>query len=194
MKRQTTSFAICVGSANPVKVAAARVAAARLRKCSLQKVSVTFQEVASQIRAQPLSDEETKLGAQNRALAAWQQACRRARPGTLCLGLGLEGGIMSTPEGWWSTVWGAVYDGHDFFEAAGGRIALPRALSRRLVKGEEMGDVLGELSSQPLLRQKQGMFGLATGGVVTRTQEYTNIATAALGIWYGRGWFERLKS
>src|SRR5688572_31292064 len=72
-----------VGSTNPAKVEAVRRALARLAPgCALEAVGVP-----SGVRAQPVGDEETRLGAEARARAAL--ALREAD-----LGFGLEGGVV----------------------------------------------------------------------------------------------------
>lgn len=148
-------------------------------------------DVESGVASQPMSDEETLQGAQNRARQAIQQG--RAEFTELdpaeYLAIGLEGGVVMFAEELWSTVWVAVLDANgQFFTANGARMKLAPHIAQPILNGEEMGPVMEHLMGVDNIRQKQGMLGVVTKNYVTRAEEYGGIAKLAIGLWFGRDW------
>lgn len=173
---------IAVGSTNPVKINAVTIAASE----TWPNVQVEGVDVASGINEQPFSDEETRLGARNRAQAAKEQA-------SADLGLGLEGGVMYLEnDELWSTVWVAVWDGSDFYESSGARFKVPDIIAGPIRQGAEMGLVLSELFDGADVKRQHGAIGVITNNFVDRTEEYSAIAKLAIGLWYGRNWENQL--
>ena len=150
-------------------------------------------EVASEVSAQPLSDEETKQGAINRARNLRQLLLdtKQIKVDEEALCLGLEGGVFHpraslNKRELWSTVWVAAIDQNDkLFLSNGARFPLPEFLSEMLLSGQEMGPGLGKLVGEENLRQKEGMIGYLTKNFTNRTDEYASIAKVAIGLWYG---------
>ncbi len=70
---------VIVGSKNPTKIQAVRNV--------FPELELSSREVPSKVSAQPFSDEETRIGAVNRA-----KAC--AAGSADAIGIGLEGGVM----------------------------------------------------------------------------------------------------
>jgi inosine/xanthosine triphosphatase len=181
---------IFVGSTNPVKVQAVQQAAQE----QWPETLIVGLEVASGVAAQPMSDEATRLGADQRAKAALQQGLQQFTPAEelVVLGIGLEGGVFqpspTSPE-LWSTVWiSVVTQAGEFFRANGARFQLPVAIAKPILAGEEMGVVVGNLTGNPNIKQEHGTIGLITQQFITRTTEYSSIVRLALGLWYGRDW------
>lgn len=201
-----------VGSTNPVKLNAVTIAASEAWPDAI----VTGLEVPSGIAEQPMSDEETRQGAINRAKRVLELGLRQieqkdgtsenfdsqtqsaqnpnsANPNTTALGVGLEGGVFLKENELWSTVWVAVADGEgNVFESNGARFKLPDQFAQPILAGQAMGEVGGTLTLDPELKKKQGMIGLVTSGFVDRTEEYAVIAKLALGLWFGRNWYDEL--
>lgn len=177
-----------VASKNPVKINAVATAIQDFFPNSV----VEGLEVESGVSAQPMSDEETKQGASNRARAvrvlALQQKIVRADEEALCIGL--EGGVFhptfaKDKQELWSTVWAVAIDkNNQSYFSNGARFPLPKFLSTLLLNGEEMGPVLGERLNDPDLRKKGGMISFLTNNFTNRTNEYENIAKIAIGLWY----------
>ena len=177
-----------VASKNPVKINAVATAIQDFFPNSV----VEGLEVESGVSAQPMSDEETKQGASNRARAvrvlALQQKIVRADEEALCIGL--EGGVFhptfaKDKQELWSTVWAVAIDkNNQSYFSNGARFPLPKFLSTLLLNGEEMGPVLGESLNDPDLRKKGGMISFLTNNFTNRTNEYENIAKIAIGLWY----------
>jgi inosine/xanthosine triphosphatase len=191
---------IFVGSTNPVKVKAAKQAAIS----TWPDVEVRGLVVASGIPEQPIGDDQTRLGALQRAQAALAEgqaliAKSKKKIGHQeeagnsalysVLGLGLEGGVLEIEGELWSTVWGVVVDQEgEVAVANGARFPIPEIIAQPIRLGEEMGPVVESLMGESDIRKKQGMIGVLTNNFVTRTQEYASIAKIALGLWYGRNW------
>lgn len=182
-----------VGSENPVKLAAAKSAGIQ----QWPDVVVMAQAVESQVAAQPRTDEETRKGAENRAVAALQKGLQAQAIGgdESVLGIGLEGGVMEIGGELWTTVWVAVTsNGKDIFVANGARFKLPDVIAKPILAGEEMGVAVGQLIANPLVKQQQGAIGVVTKGFVDRAEEYASIAKLAIGLWYGQDWQDTLQS
>lgn len=183
-----------VGSTNPVKLGAvtdATVAAWPLAK-------VTGLEVPSGVSEQPLTDEETRTGAHNRARAALKVGLKHQPPTAddVVLGIGLEGGVTQLDHQLWSTVWVAVVDAAQpdkVWESCGARFVVPEPFATQIREGGEMGPVVAQLTNQEDIRSKQGIIGVLTQGFVERREEYAAIAKLAIGTWYGRGWRDQLQ-
>jgi len=184
---------IFVGSTNPVKINAVTTAASE----TYPEVKIVGLEAASGISAQPMSDEETRTGAINRAKKCLAVG-RELHPEIIdpdMLGIGLEGGVMKVDDQLWSTVWVAVVDlNNQVYLSNGARFPVPAIIAQPILAGREMGPVVAKLVGEADVRKKQGMIGVITGGFVDRTEEYTGIAKMALGLWYGRNWQQGLVS
>ena len=184
---------IFVGSTNPVKLAAVTSAA----QGQWSEVVVEGMAVPSGVSEQPRSDEETRRGARNRALAALIQGETKSpqKNGTTLLGLGLEGGIFLFDGELWSIVWVAVIDGHhQYYESSGACFKLPARIAEPLAAGGEMGPVVSQLFAGVDIKRQQGTIGVITRNFVDRAEEYASIAKLALGLWYGREWEQTIKT
>ena len=177
-----------VASKNPVKInAVINAVSEKFPNCFVEGL-----EVNSGVSAQPLSDEETKQGAFNRAQAIRALALKRKiiNRNEDVLYIGLEGGVFKpsfaqNDQELWSTVWAVAIDkNNQSYFSNGARFPLPEFLAKLLLSGEEMGPVLGKHLGDPDLRKKAGMIGFLTNNFTNRTDEYENIAKVAIGIWY----------
>lgn len=180
-----------VGSSNPVKINAVTIAASE----TWPEAQVQGFDVPSGIPEQPFGDQQTRLGAQNRAKAALQRGIDSIENGIefrkehKLLGVGLEGGVVEQYGELWSTVWVVVTaDTETFFESNGARFKVPDQIAKPILAGEEMGPVVAAVIGDSDVRKKQGAIGVVTNNFVDRTEEYSSIAKLALGLWYGREW------
>ncbi len=161
---------VAVGSANPVKVAAARAVFARVAP----QAAVVGVEVPSGVPDQPWGDDETRLGARTRAE-------RARRDGAAALGVGFEGGVVEQADGTLRTcAWAAVVA--DGVVALGGSMAmpLPAALARRLRAGEELGHAVDALVGEQGTKHRGGAVGVLTAGLIDRQAAYETILAYAL--------------
>lgn len=174
--------AVAVGSTNPAKVAPVRdVLGAVFGHCRVNPV-----DVPSGVRAQPLSVEETTEGARRRA-----QAALRAMPGA-AWGVGIEGGIhverpagpgSEQPQGcrgWLVTV-AAIADGEGRVSVGEGmRLLIPSPMVARVLRGEELADVVDSVFGTRGARTDPGAVGYLTRGLVTRPELVRVAFVAAL--------------
>lgn len=185
---------IFVGSTNPVKINSVQFAASE----TWPEVRVQGMDVPSGVNAQPRTDAETKLGAENRAKAAFddglltlsERDISAYKQGKIeILGVGLEGGIMMENSQMWSTVWACVFRPEDgVFFSNGARFQVPDLIAQPILRGEEMGEVAKRLMGGIEVKQLNGVIGMVTNNFIDRTEEYAGIVKMALGLWYGRNW------
>ncbi|PIR61863.1 MAG: inosine/xanthosine triphosphatase [Candidatus Pacebacteria bacterium CG10_big_fil_rev_8_21_14_0_10_44_11] len=184
---------IFVGSTNPVKINAVTQAVAE----TFPTAVITSLDVPSGIADQPRSDQETRRGAYNRAVAAMHDGfdqLKLKQPKTNknaeVLAIGLEGGVFEMPDSeLWSTVWACVVDAQgNTFESNGARFKVPDTIAKAIRAGGEMGPVVSKLMGGKDIRRGQGAIGVITNNFIDRTEEYSVIAKMALGLWYGQDW------
>lgn len=161
---------VAVGSANPVKVAAARAVLGRVAP----DAEVVGVSVPSGVAEQPWGDDETIRGARARA-----EGARAALDADL--GVGFEGGVMDAPGGLRSCAWAAVVDraGH---AGTGGSLALPLPPSvAALVRGGvELGVAMDRVAGATGTKHGLGAVGILTRGLIDRQRAYEVILTYAL--------------
>lgn len=160
---------IVIGSKNPTKINAVHDVFKTDKVVSL--------DAKSDVSDQPLSDEETRLGAINRA-----KACAKSAPHSL--GIGLEGGVMQLNDDLYLCNWGALVtaDG-TVFTASGARIILPKKIAEQLKTGAELGDLMDEYTHKTGVRNEEGAIGVFTNNLISRKKMFTHIVTLLKGQW-----------
>ena len=162
------SLIIAVGSTNPAKTTAVKAICER----AFPGCTVAAVEVPSGVPEQPIGPGETSTGARNRARAALA-----AVPGAR-MGMGLEGGVdpdgslincvaVVEAEGRENITWGV-------------RFLLPPAVVARVLRGEELGRVMDELSGRTESKKHQGAVGILTNGIFTRAEMWQGPLACAL--------------
>ncbi|MCR6107637.1 DUF84 family protein [Salipaludibacillus agaradhaerens] len=138
-------------------------------------------EVPSGVSAQPLTDEETKQGAVNRAMYLIDKE-------SADIALGLEGGVMVINDHYFLCNWGALATnfGH-IFVAGGARIPLPDEVAASIKEGMELGDIMERYASKLNVRKNEGAVGILTNLQVTRSEMFSHINRLL------KGQFERAK-
>jgi inosine/xanthosine triphosphatase len=168
---------VAVGSANPVKVGAARAVMARLAP-DLEVMGVS---VPSGVPDQPWGDEETIRGALARARAARDSL-------DADIGIGIEGGVVAAEDGSVrSCAWVAVAS-RDGREGIGGSLALtlPADVAALVRDGMELGHAMDSVAGTHNVKQGVGAVGVLTHGLVTRQQAYEVLVAYALVPLMGR--------
>lgn len=159
-----------VGSTNPVKIGAVT----RIFGFNFPDVRVVGVDVASGVSAQPIGEEETALGAKNRALAA--MAATGAD-----WGIGLEGGVTFRGDECWMNGFCAIIheDGRVSF-GRGAEFLLPPALGGAVRSGGEVGPLMDQLTGLHETKKKGGAIGFLTNGAVVREDLFAAMVAAAL--------------
>jgi inosine/xanthosine triphosphatase len=171
---------VAVGSRNPVKVAAVRAVMARIDPA----IEVVEIEVASGVRDQPWGDEETQLGAENRARATLIHTGAD-------LGLGIEGGVVETSNGQLrSCAWAVAVDRQDRVGIGGSlAIPLPHIVAQRLRDGEELGHAMDAVARTVGTKHGRGAVGILTASLIDRQRAYEPLVTYALAPWLASEFF-----
>jgi inosine/xanthosine triphosphatase len=158
-----------IGSKNPAKVGAAS------EVCEILSATVEGVSVPSDVSAQPITDDETRQGAINRAKNALEK-CNST------LGIGLEGGIVDTESGMYLINWGAlVDDAGTLITASGARILLPESIANSVRTGRELGVVMEEYTNVLDVRSNEGAVGIFTNGLVSRKEMFVHVMKLLIG-------------
>ena len=153
---------VAVGSLNPVKVRACKDAMEKL----FRDVEVIPVDVDSRVSHTPLSTYELITGAKNRVYEALKKTGAE-------YGVGMEGGI-SNIEGY-NILIGSVYvvDKKGVYGigfTCG--LEIPNNIAEKVFRGEELGDVIDEISGDKNTKQKQGAMGMFTNNHLTREETW----------------------
>jgi inosine/xanthosine triphosphatase len=162
---------IAVGSTNPVKLAAAE---AILSQAFPEAVFLPV-TVPSGVPDQPWGDDQTRLGAYNRARKALATAGAD-------FGLGLEGGLVETSAGLMTCAWCAMVDGRGKVGYGGGvRMLLPPVIADLLRQHDELGPAMDDLVNEEDTKRGRGAVGILTNGLSSRQAAYEQLVAMAAG-------------
>lgn len=163
---------VIVASLNPAKLDAARQALALL--FPEYPPDIAGMAVPSGVAAQPMSDEETRRGARNRALAAQRQA-----PGA-DVWIGMEGGIDRVAGRTLTFAWLQVLGPGLDNAARSASLTLPAVVAEALARGEELGDAMDRLFRLTNCKRQGGAIGVLTGNLLDRRSVYRDTLLLAL--------------
>ncbi|UFJ41605.1 DUF84 family protein [Brevibacillus humidisoli] len=134
--------------------------------------------VPSGVADQPLSEEETIQGAINRAKHALD------RMPDADVGLGLEGGLTFDArftQQWYLFSVCAAWDGERLCLGKGLYFPIPNWVGERVSRENiELGTIIDELGETEGSNQKEGAYGMFTGGRITRAEVFCQAVIAAL--------------
>ena len=171
------SMKVAVGSTNPVKIAAAKEGMEKAITGTL--IECEGFSSPSGVPDQPVGDEETRLGATNRAIHAYE-AYKCAHEGASPeYSVGLEGGIARTQYGMECFAYMVIYNGDKFGAARTCTFQLPDAIADLVDGGMELGDADDRVFSTVNSKQGQGTVGQLTKGVISRTAYYVDAIVLA---------------
>jgi inosine/xanthosine triphosphatase len=180
----TISQLVAVGSTRRPKLEAVREALALWEPClgGLQ-FDVVAVEVHSGVRHTPLSRDETMAGARQRAEALVHMA--RERKEAWKYFVGLEGGleVVAHDGGRWVFLqnWAYASDGNFGSYGQSGGILLPDVLAQKVVdEGIELSEAIDAFAGGHRTRDRQGAWGILTGGLITRQDAFRTAVVNAL--------------
>ena len=164
---------VVIASHNPAKIRA--VNEAFTLQFPGENIEYTPASINSGVSDQPLSDEETRHGARNRA-----QNAHELHPDA-DFWVGLEGGIETIDGQLMAFAWMAVL-GPDqrIGEARTVTLPLPPTVKTLVDQGLELGDANDKVFSTVNSKHQGGAFGLLTKGIYTREGVYTEALVIAL--------------
>src|SRR5699024_9506149 len=152
-----------IGSKNKTKIAAVETV--------FPNAFVYSVDAASDVSNQPIGDEETRLGAMNRAYYA-QRNKSKSR------GIGLEGGDMYVKEQHYLYSWDALHrEKGNVDTAAGGRITLPNELKAQIKEGYELAEIMNVFTEKKDIRNHEGAIGIFTNDLVDRSAMFVHVVT-----------------
>ncbi|MBN1565974.1 MAG: inosine/xanthosine triphosphatase [Anaerolineae bacterium] len=170
---------IAIGSTNPVKEQAARAVLMPLYPAA-EFVTVT---APSGVSAQPWGDQETRLGARNRA----QFALERTQA---ALAIGLEGGVTESEFGLMTSAWCVIMDDQQHLGVGGNSCTLlPQIVVDYIRQGYELGAAMDQLIQQHDTKHKNGAIGILTNDLETRQSAYETIIRFALAPFRHPEWY-----
>lgn len=160
---------IAVGSTNPVKLAAVQAVLSR----AFSEIILITVEAPSGVPEQPWGDDQTRLGAFNRAKQAL------AKTGA-DYGVGLEGGLSESSAGLMTCAWCAMVDQKGKVGYGGGvKMLLPPIVADILRQHGELGPAMDALINETDTKQKQGAVGILTNGLSNRQTAYEQLVAMA---------------
>ena len=132
-------------------------------------------DVPSDVSIQPFSNEETRIGAINRARNAMMQTYAD-------LTFGLEGGVDEIKGTMYCCNWGAVAlkDG-TIIASSGAQFALPEEIAQELRIGKELGPVMDVYTNTENIRHHQGAIGIFTYDLIDRQEMFEHIVKLLVG-------------
>ncbi len=163
---------IVVASLNPAKIEAVRSGFSRVFPDATLKIKGIA--VSSGVSDQPMSDEETLLGATNRA----DNACKIHPEADFCVGL--EGGLERTEHGLCSVPWVVVRKADRYGRGSTGRYFLPEAISKLVLEGKELGEADDIVFGRTNSKQSDGAVGILSKGLCSRSDAFVHAIVLAL--------------
>lgn len=156
-----------VGSTNKVKVQAVKNI---LEPLGYEVVGI---EVDSNVSSQPKNDEETMLGAINRAKALPSDGLR----------IGLEAGVEILHDDLYLTNFGVLIDeSNNIYKAGGTRIVLPLMIKDAIFsEGLELSDAMEKYFNTIDIKHKDGAIGYFTCGMVKRVDIFDHVVKLLYG-------------
>lgn len=173
---QKPLITVIVGSKNPVKINAIKQTLATLYPDRI--VEVEGIHAPSLVDDQPLTEDETLLGARNRVeycRETWANKNKKAD-----FYAAMEGGVDKFEYG--PATFAYVVIATDKGETVGrsANLPIPESVYQSLLQGEELGPLMDKLFGTTNVKQKGGAIGLLTNGAETRLSTYVQALTLAM--------------
>ncbi|WP_193769128.1 DUF84 family protein [Metasolibacillus meyeri] len=162
---------VAIGTHNKAKTSAVE----KVVRTYFPQANFIHINVESGVAAQPLSTEETRQGAINRAKSTLQQT-------EADFAFGLEGGVQRVDDELYCCNWGAVAlkDG-TVISSAGAQFVLPIEVANEVRTGKELGPVMDAFAKKENTRHHEGAIGIFTNGLINRQQMFEHIVTLLVG-------------
>ena len=171
LQKMAKKLNIIVGSNNPVKVNA--VASAFNKVFPEYKISCHGEHAPSLVADQPMTEQETLLGAKNRV-----DYCQQHHQADFYVAI--EGGVDNFDYGPATFAYIVISNNETRSTGRSTNLPLPTMVYQSLKNGKELGDVMDELFNTTNIKQKGGAIGLLTNGLATRESIYHQALILAL--------------
>lgn len=174
---------IAVGSTNPVKIEA--VTAAFNAVWPAEEWDVIGYKVDSGVSNQPMSDEESIQGAENRAAGAIKTMAAD-------YAVGLEGGLQEINGLYFDCGWVVVIDKDGLKGIASSPKIIVSPVEMDLIRqGKELGEVDDITFGKSNCKQAEGHYGLMTNNVFTRSEALKTAVICALARFINKNLFDK---
>jgi inosine/xanthosine triphosphatase len=160
---------VVVGSTNPVKISAVKESFS----LAFGDVEVIGVDVNSGVGPEPIEEDAVK-GAVNRAIKAMEML-----PSDFSVGI--EGGLFYLHGRYYLAGFVAVMRSDGLMSTGtSGWFECPQKLLRRLLRGEELGEIMDEITGRKNVKKNEGAIGYFTRGIVDRKELYKHGVLMAL--------------
>lgn len=163
---------IIVASQNPVKIQAAWLGFKRFY--AGEPIEIQGISVPSGVSRQPLTDEETLLGATIRA----QQAAKMNPQSDFWVGI--EGGINKIQDEVAAFAWVVILSKNQNGRGRTSTFFLPEKITELIRQGYELGEADDQVFGRQNSKQENGAVGLLTGNIIDRCALYEQAVIMAL--------------
>lgn len=164
---------IYIGSENPVKIESTRKGFEEVFK-NISGIEFIGKSVPSGVGDQPMTNEETLLGAENRA-----QHLKEKFPGGDYF-VGIEGGIQSIGDEMEAFAWVVILDERMEGKAQTSTFRLPSKIVELIHQGIELGHADDMVFRRENSKQGNGAVGILTNNVIDRVEYYRHAVILAL--------------
>ncbi|MDP4039759.1 MAG: inosine/xanthosine triphosphatase [Candidatus Pacearchaeota archaeon] len=163
---------VIIASKNPVKIQAVKNGFEKM--FPNQEFDFVGISVPSNVADQPFSNDETLLGAQNRA----DNSSNEVKDADFYVGI--EGGIEHVETEMEAFAWVVIKSAGKYGKARTGTFFLPKQVVELIKEGKELGEADDIVFKHNNSKQENGAVGILTGDVIDRTKYYTEAVILSL--------------
>jgi inosine/xanthosine triphosphatase len=163
---------VSIASKNPVKIQSVKTAFEKV--FANIEIEISGIEVESGVSEQPLTDEETLKGAENRAENA-QKIGEKSD-----FYIGIEGGLQKLGNEYHAFAWVVIKSSNKTGKAKTATFILPQKVSELIEQGYELGHADDIVFGHSNSKQKNGAVGLLTKDATNRSEYYSFAVILAL--------------
>lgn len=164
---------VYIGSKNPVKVECTRIGFKEVFK-DFNDFMFIGKSIDSGVGDQPMTSEETLLGATNRA----KNLKKEYSDGEFYVGI--EGGIQSIGNEMEAFAWIVILSNNQTGKAQTSTFQLPPKIAELIHQGVELGHADDQVFRRNNSKQGNGAVGILTGNVIDRIEYYRHAVILAL--------------
>lgn len=163
---------IIVASLNPVKIQAVREGFQDVfTRMSFECIGIA---VPSDVSDQPMSDAETRSGAENRVSNAYKISSEADYY------VGIEGGVELIDDSLQAFAWIVIKSEDNLGKSRTSTFLLPKKVRRLINDGKELGVANDIIFKKSNSKQKNGAVGILTNNLINRTSYYSEAVILAL--------------
>jgi len=160
---------VIIASKNPVKINATKIAFKKVFNSNFEFEGISSNSMVSN---QPISNQETLLGAQNRLKDISNE--------TADYFVSIEGGVDLIDNNFEVFAWIVITDLKTKAKAKTASFPLPLKISKLIKEGYELGDADDIVFKRSNSKQKNGAVGILTKNLINRTDYYVHAIILAL--------------